>query len=145
MLIISMTEKKDRQKKKKEWMEKIKGLIFTYLGGQESGKALANILCGLVNPSGKLAETYAYELEDYSSNNFFPGDMYNSLYKESIYLGYRYFDKIGKNVLGEFGYGLSYSSFNYDNMKIQVLEKNIIVTADIINIGDYEGIQRIIY
>jgi len=100
------------------WLSKVKGLLNGYLGGQASGKAICDILTGEVNPSGKLAETYPISLEDTPAKNYFPGGMKSVEYRESIFIGYRYYDTAGKEVLFPFGFGLSYTQFKYSSLKI---------------------------
>ena len=121
------------------WRDDVKGIITGYLGGEAGGKAIVRCLTGKVNPSGKLAETYAYKLEDHASNNYFPGNEINVAYKESIFVGYRYFDTIGKNVLYPFGYGLSYTKFIYSNLDVHKENDKIIVEFQITNAGDVKG------
>ncbi|MDR1630229.1 MAG: glycoside hydrolase family 3 C-terminal domain-containing protein [Oscillospiraceae bacterium] len=100
------------------WLPKVKGLLNAYLGGQTVGGAVADLLTGSVTPSGKLAETYPLALEDVASTTNFPGDRLSVEYREGIYVGYRYFDKAKKDVLFPFGFGLSYTTFEYSGMKI---------------------------
>ena len=122
------------------WKDKVKAILHGYLGGQAGHEALYNILIGKVNPSGKLAETYPLSLEDIPCKNYFPGDEKNVLYKEGIYVGYRYYDKVKKEVLFPFGFGLSYTTFKYSNLKINSKDLNkIIVTFNIKNTGNMDG------
>jgi beta-glucosidase len=96
----------------------VDGLVHSYLSGQAGAKAVLNILTGKVNPSGKLSETIPYRYSDYPNANNFPGKEVSAEYKEGIYVGYRYFDKQDITVRHEFGYGLSYTSFEYDNLEV---------------------------
>lgn len=121
------------------WKDNVKAIITGYLGGEAGEKAMINTLLGKNNPSGKLAESYPIKLEDVSSYNNFPGNEINVTYKESIYVGYRYFDKKNIDVLYPFGYGLSYTYFKYDDLKIEKKEDKIIVSFKIKNIGNYAG------
>ncbi|MCH5198113.1 MAG: glycoside hydrolase family 3 C-terminal domain-containing protein [Oscillospiraceae bacterium] len=100
------------------WDKKVKGILNAYLGGEASGAAVANILYGKVNPSGKLAETYPVKFSDNPSYFYFPGTRKSVEYRESIYVGYRYYDKINMPVKYPFGYGLSYTSFEYSGLKL---------------------------
>lgn len=104
---------------------KVKGIVETYLGGEAIGEALYRILYGEVNPSGHLAETFPLKLEDNPSYPYFPGDRYNCLYKEGIYVGYRYYETFNVPVLYPFGYGLSYSSFEYSDFHYDSLTKKV--------------------
>ncbi len=118
------------------WADKVKGILYVGLCGQAGGKAIANLLYGKVNPSGKLAESWPYSYEDVPSKDIF-GKMIDALYTEGIYTGYRYYDKAGIPVRWPFGYGLSYTSFDYTNLNIK--EKTVTVTVK--NIGDRAGAE----
>lgn len=100
------------------WISEVKGLVHGYLAGQAGAKAILRILTGEVNPSGKLAETYPLLYQDTPSANFFPGKEVSVEYREGPYIGYRYYDTVGKEVRFPFGYGLSYTSFEYSDLKI---------------------------
>ena len=80
-----------------------------------------DLLLGKVNPSGKLAETFPVHLEDDPVNNNFPGGDHTVEYRESIYVGYRYYSSAGKDVLFFFGHGLSYTAFEYGRLKAKVI------------------------
>lgn len=100
------------------WINEVKGLLNTGLGGQAVGSATANILTGAVNPSGKTSETYPLEYSDNPTFGNYPSGPVTSEHRESVYIGYRYYDKANKDVLFPFGYGLSYTSFEYSDIKI---------------------------
>ena len=100
------------------WIEDIQGLIHTYLGGQAGASALLDVLFGNVNPSGKLTESYPLKLEDNPSNAYFSLSNQTAEYRESIYVGYRYYITANKDVLFPFGYGLSYTEFDYKDLRI---------------------------
>ncbi|MCD7827757.1 MAG: glycoside hydrolase family 3 C-terminal domain-containing protein [Clostridiales bacterium] len=102
---------------KMPWLSKVKAVLNGYLGGQAGGSAIVDLLLGRVNPSGKLAETYPLALSDNPSFNNFPGSPVTVEYRESIYVGYRYYDTAKKDVLFPFGYGLSYTDFEYSDIK----------------------------
>ena len=127
------------------WLSKVKAVLHTYLAGQAGGKAAADILVGDVNPSGKLAETYAYSLDDIPSTANFPGAHCTVEYRESIYVGYRYFDTAKKDVLFPFGFGLSYTEFEYSNIKLSAKKikdtDTLTVSFKIKNIGDMAGAE----
>lgn len=95
------------------WVNKVPGIIETFFPGQEGGTALASVLYGDVNPSGKLPDTFGFRREDYPDYGNFPGVKNVVNYKEGIYVGYRHFDKKGIQPLFPFGYGLSYTTFRY--------------------------------
>ena len=151
------------------WMKKyasIKSLLFIGIPGEEGASALAGILTGEINPSGKLAVTIAEHYEDYPSADHFSWDKehlenildYESyglspeengstgfmkspvtVYWEDIYTGYRYFDTFGKQVLYPFGYGLSYTAFAISDALVKKQNGGIMVTADVKNIGEMSG------
>ncbi len=112
-------------------------VLHTYLSGQAGAQAILNVLTGKVNPSGKLSETYPLRYEDCaSSSNFLVKDR-TVEYREGLYIGYRYFDSANIKVKYPFGYGLSYTKFEYSNLKIN----DDSVTFDIKNIGNYDGAE----
>ncbi|MBQ9428044.1 MAG: glycoside hydrolase family 3 C-terminal domain-containing protein, partial [Clostridia bacterium] len=98
------------------WVDKIPAVLHAYLGGQALGGAVARILFGKVNPSGKLAETHPRRIEDNPAYLNFPGDGDECFYGEDIYVGYRWYDKRKMDVLFPFGHGLSYTTFAYSDM-----------------------------
>ena len=119
---------------------KIKAVLLTYLPGMESGTAIADVLAGDVNPSGKLVDTIAYSLQDYPSTPYFNYNKYETKYEEGIFVGYRYFETFAKEkVLYPFGYGLSYTSFDYSNYSYTQDADTLTVSVDVTNIGDWFG------
>ena len=121
------------------WKDSVKGIITGYLGGEAGAKAIVNCIVGKVNPSGKLAETYPLKIEDTPCYNNFPGTDVLVEYKESVYVGYRYYDTVNKDVLFPFGYGLSYTNFEYSNLKIKQNNININLEFTIKNTGNVKG------
>jgi beta-glucosidase len=101
-----------------QWLEQVPGVIETWFPGQEGGNALAAILFGDSNPSGKLPTTLAIRREDYPDFGNFPGTNTHVDYKEGIYVGYRHFDKAKIAPYFPFGHGLSYTSFQYSGLKL---------------------------
>lgn len=100
------------------WINDVKAILETWLTGQGSGAAIANILFGSVNPCGKLSETFPKRICDNPSYLSFPGENGKAFYEEGIFIGYRYYDKKDIEPLFPFGYGLSYTSFEYSDIKI---------------------------
>ena len=96
----------------------VPAILEAYLGGQAGASALARILSGDVNPSGKLAETFPLQQSDVASDAWFPGTPRQVQYREHIWVGYRYFDTAEKPVGFPFGHGLSYTSFEYSDLEI---------------------------
>ena len=121
------------------WKDKVKGIIEQYLGGEASGEALADVVFGKVNPSGKLAETFPNSLEEFPSNYNFPGEPRQVIYSEGLYVGYRYYDTAKVKPLYPFGYGLSYTTFEYSNLNLEVIKKELKVKFEIKNTGELEG------
>lgn len=109
-----------------------KALLLSSYNGMEGGKAITNILFGITNPSGKLPYTIAKTLEDYSSHSIgeFPGGE-TVRYNESIFVGYRHFDSNHVEPMYPFGYGLSYSIFNYHNLKVKQDNSNRIIEVSL--------------
>lgn len=104
------------------WLPKVKAVLEGYLGGQALGGAIASLLFGDANPSGKLAETFPMKLSDNPSYLNFPGDGDKVEYKEGIFVGYRYYDAKEIEPLFPFGHGLSYTEFSYRDMSISAKE-----------------------
>ena len=127
------------------WISKAQALLNSYLGGQAGGHAVADILTGKVNPSGKLAETFPVCLEDNPTYKTFPGSTITSEYREGLYVGYRYYDTVEKDVLFPFGYGLSYTQFKYSALKISKRTINhgdeVDVSYTVANIGNVAGAE----
>lgn len=119
------------------WINKAKGLVHGYLHGQAGAKAILDIISGKVNPSGKLAETYPMVYEDCSSAAHFPGKEVSVEYREGLFIGYRYYSTVGKEVRFPFGFGLSYTDFTYSNL---LAEKDK-VTFTITNSGERAGAE----
>ncbi len=114
------------------WHTRTKGIVEAWLGGQAGGAALAQVLMGEVNPSGKLAETFPLQLADTPSFLNFPGDGQRVLYGEGVFVGYRYYDKKKIAPLFPFGHGLSYTEFTYRNL---TLSSNTISDQDTLELS----------
>ncbi len=100
------------------WECRCRAILHGYLGGQAGAGAMLDVLTGKVNPSGKLSETYPIRYEDTPSSSYFPSRERNSEYRESIFVGYRFFDTNHMQVRYPFGYGLSYTTFEYSNLTV---------------------------
>jgi beta-glucosidase len=125
------------------WVDDVKGILEAYLGGQAVGEACVDVLFGDVNPSGKLPETFPRKLQDNPSYLYYGGEGDKSEYREGVFVGYRYYDKKDMDVLFPFGYGLSYTTFKYSNLKLsskEIKDTDILtVTVDVTNTGDIAG------
>ncbi len=117
--------------------DKYRAAIHGYLGGQAGANAMAKTILGEINPSGKLNETWPLKLEDNPSYSYFPSKERTSEYREGLYIGYRYYDTTGVAVRYPFGYGLSYTSFSYSDLRAD--EKS--VTLTITNTGKVDGAE----
>ncbi|MDR2079477.1 MAG: glycoside hydrolase family 3 C-terminal domain-containing protein [Treponema sp.] len=125
------------------WIDKVAAVLCVYLGGANVGTAAAAVLFGAANPSGKLAETWPLKLEDNPSYLNFPGVNGVVEYREGIYAGYRYYDKKSMGVLFPFGYGLSYTSFAYRDLRLDKEKmrdsETLTVTCKVKNTGGSDG------
>ena len=133
------------------WLKQATTLVQAWYGGSESGHAIANILLGEVNPSGKLPFTFATKLTDYGSHAFgsisYPGDSIKQEYKEDILVGYRWFDTKKIKPLFPFGYGLSYTTFEYGKIsadkKQYTPDETMKLTFTLKNSGKVDGIEAV--
>ena len=127
------------------WADEVPAILNEFLTGQASGSAVCDVLFGDVNPCGKLAETYPYALSDNSSANYFPGTPVSVEYRESVYVGYRYYDKAQKAVRFPFGHGLSYTTFEYSDLKVSADKiqdtDTLTVSFTVKNTGDRDGAE----
>ena len=149
------------------WQDQIDALVCTWQGGQESGFSVADVLSGKVNPSGKLPMTFQIKYGDAYADKNFPANVDDKTlgamfmwgydkdkapeernpeanidytnYEEDIYVGYRYFDSFGKDVAYPFGFGLSYTTFSYDNMNVSEAGGVYTVKVDVKNTGSRAG------
>ncbi len=127
------------------WIDGVGSVIETYLSGQAGGAAVADVIFGTSNPSGKLAETFPWALNDVPSNRWFPGKNRQVHYREGLNVGYRYFDSANAPVLFPFGHGLSYTSFEFSDLDI-VLDPSpdrtrVTLTCNLTNTGQIEGAE----
>ncbi|AYD04414.1 glycoside hydrolase family 3 C-terminal domain-containing protein [Neorhizobium sp. NCHU2750] len=127
------------------WRHSVNAIVEFWLTGQAHGEAIADILFGDVNPSGKLSETIPLRLEDTPAYLNFPGEHQNVTYGEGIYVGYRSYDARRQDVDHPFGHGLSYTTFDYSALEIDVrpLSDEIAVTARLLirNTGTRRGAE----
>ena len=125
------------------WADEVKGILEAYLGGQAVGQAEVDVLFGKVNPCGKLAETIPYKLADNPSYLNFPGDGQTVEYNEGVFVGYRYYDTKEMPVRYPFGYGLSYTTFEYSDLQLSADKikdtDTLKVTLKVKNTGDRAG------
>lgn len=121
---------------------KTDALVYMSQAGMEGGNALADILSGNVNPSGKLTDTWAYAYEDYPGSRDFShnnGNLFEEKYAEGVYVGYRYFDTFGIKPRYSFGYGLSYTKFTLCTESVALEGHRVIVRVKVANTGAVSG------
>ena len=127
------------------WADKVPAILNMFLTGQAGGSAVCDILFGDVNPSGKLSETYPLALSDNSSYNYFPGTTVSVEHRESVYVGYKYYDTAEKQVAFPFGFGLSYTTFEYSDLKVSADNikdtDTVTVSFKVKNTGDVDGAE----
>ena len=127
------------------WRDYADAILLAWQPGQEGGHAIADILTGRVNPSGKLPDSFPLKYGDVPSSKTFPGvpveEPVNSFYNEGIYVGYRYYDSFDIPTAYEFGYGLSYTTFSYSNLQLssKSFSSKIKVSVTIENNGKVPG------
>lgn len=119
-----------------EWRKKAAAVLEMYLAGESAGGAIADVLCGVVNPSGKLPETFPkYVRKDMD----YPGEYLKAEYKEKLEVGYRYYDKHPEEICYPFGHGLSYTSFAYADLDSRVQEEALHLSMTLENTGAFDG------
>lgn len=126
-----------------DWVDDVPAIIESWYPGLMGGYAIADILFGKVNPSGKLVTTFFKEEQDIPSFNNYPGNEDQLFYEEGLFVGYRHYDKYGIEPLYPFGHGLSYTDFKYSNLKISDRkihnEQSLFVTFTVQNTGEMSG------
>jgi len=124
------------------WRDLVDGILLVWQAGQEIGRIVADTIVGKINPSGKLPITFPKDYSDVPSWNF-PGepkeDPRKVVYDEGIYVGYRYYDTFGVEPAYEFGFGLSYTKFEYKNLKVTMHDNSVKVSFEISNTGNFPG------
>jgi len=124
------------------WRNMVDGILLTWQAGQETGRIVADIVSGERNPSGKLPTTFPMDYSDVPSWSF-PGEPRENpqrvVYDEGIYVGYRYYDSFGVEPAYEFGFGLSYTSFEYRGLMVEVVNNRVIVSFEVENTGSLPG------
>lgn len=129
------------------WFDRVQAVLEMYLGGQAVGGAAVDLLFGAVSPCGKLAETFPLRLEDNPSYLNFPGDGDHVRYAEGLYVGYRWYDARKMSVRFPFGFGLSYTTFEYSNLRLSTeklgADGTLEVSVDVTNTGKF-GAKEIV-
>ncbi len=125
------------------WCHRPRAILGTYLLGQAGGGAIADIVTGRANPSGKLAETWAWRQADVPCDSWFAGEGRQVQYRDGLYVGYRYYNTLNKEVAFPFGHGLSYTSFDYENTDAPAMwsvdSGPLTIRVNIANTGERSG------
>ena len=121
------------------WRDLVDAILVIWLPGQEVGRAVADVLLGVVSPSGKLPITWPKELYETPAMRTYPGVPQYIVYEEDIYVGYRYYDTFSVEPAYEFGYGLSYTKFDYSDLSVMKENDKIKVNLKVKNVGQREG------
>ena len=125
------------------WIDRVDAVVEAYLGGEAGGEAVWSILFGEENPSGRLAESFPLDLTHVPAHDSFPMGPKAVDYRESLYVGYRYYDTVNAPVLFPFGYGLSYTSFTYHHLRLSrhdlTQPELLVVSVEITNTGTRSG------
>ena len=124
---------------KMNWIGRVKAVLYLPLGGEGTANALYNLLFGFADPCGRLPVSYSLNESDMPCGDTFGQDAELSQYRESIYVGYRYFNKAGIYAALPFGYGLSYTEFEYSRMRVNSCAEGWEVTVDVKNVGKRDG------
>lgn len=123
------------------WLDDVDAVLEAYYPGQEGGNAIARVLFGEVNPSGKLPETFPVKLSDNPAWGNYPGENNTVTYSEGIFVGYRHYDTNNIEPLFPFGHGLSYTTFGYSDLKIEKTGDDFVASFQIENTGDLDGAE----
>ncbi|MBO7633845.1 MAG: glycoside hydrolase family 3 C-terminal domain-containing protein [Lachnospiraceae bacterium] len=115
------------------WIGNVNAVLEAYLAGEASGEAVIDILFGVTNPSGKLAESFPVSIKDTPCYDNFPGNRLTVEYREGLFVGYRYYDRVDMNVLFPFGHGLSYTTFGYSGLELKAGDKCATVSFKVKN------------
>lgn len=126
---------------KMNWIGKVKSVLYLPLGGQEVCTALFRLLFGYVNPSGRLSVSYSLNESDMPCGDTFGRDEKVAEHRESLYVGYRYFNKANLYAAFPFGYGLSYTKFEYGRMRAAKVDGGWRITVDVKNVGKRDGAE----
>ncbi|MCD4686070.1 MAG: glycoside hydrolase family 3 C-terminal domain-containing protein [Anaerolineae bacterium] len=125
------------------WLDRVRGVLETWFGGQEAGNSIVDVLFGDANPSGKLTQTFPLRLEDNPAFINYPGENGRVHYGEGIFVGYRYYEKKKIAPLFPFGFGLSYTTFEYSNLRLSATQiapdDELVVMIDVTNTGPRAG------
>ncbi|MEM3636330.1 MAG: beta-glucosidase [Thermoproteota archaeon] len=124
------------------WRDLVDSILLAWQAGQETGRIVADVIVGKINPSGKLPTTFPRDYSEIPSWNF-PGEPKDNpqkvTYDEGIYVGYRYYDTFGVEPAYEFGFGLSYTTFEYKNLEVKLVNEKVKISLEVLNTGEFPG------
>ena len=127
------------------WLDHVSAVLCMYLAGGRGSHAAYRLLYGLADPCGKLAETWPLRTEDLPAYGYFDSSMLQSEYRESIFTGYRYYDTAGQRVCFPFGWGLSYTSFEYSGLQAEVHGDAVTISVTVTNTGTRNGRETVLF
>ena len=129
------------------WVDRVPSIVQAWYGGNETGNAIADVLFGDVNPSGKLPLSFPVRNEDNPAFLSFRSELGKTVYTDDVFVGYRHYEKVGKKVNFPFGHGLSYTTFEYNKLSVSKsgdeLESSVTVLVDVKNTGSRAGAEVI--
>jgi beta-glucosidase len=129
------------------WIDDVNAVVQAWYGGNEGGNGIADVLFGDINPSGKLPLSFPKRVEDNPAYLHFRAENGHTLYGEGVYVGYRYYEAVKRDVLFPFGHGLSYTTFEYSNLTVKVSEERgeqlVKAIVDVTNIGTVPGKESV--
>ena len=123
------------------WRSMTPSLVQAWYGGNETGNAIADVLFGATNPSGKLPRTFPLRNEDNPAFLNFRSERGRTVYGKGVYIGYRYYEKAKREVAFPFGHGLSYTGFSFEGFELKEEREENVVTVDVLNCGERDGAQ----
>ncbi len=121
-----------------DWKDRVHSIVQMWLGGEGAGGAIADVLCGVVNPSGRLSETFPTRIR---TDLMYPGNEYTVEYLERIFVGYRYYDAHPEEIVYPFGHGLSYTKFEYSDLEVNRIGEQLHASFKLTNTGDVKGAE----
>jgi beta-glucosidase len=123
------------------WLNDVQSLVHAWYGGNETGNAIADVVFGDANPSGKLPLSFPHRNEDNPAFLNFRSERGTTRYGEGVYIGYRFYEKCKKTVAFPFGHGLSYTTFNLSSLSLQKIQDDVVLTVDVENTGSVDGAE----
>jgi beta-glucosidase len=123
------------------WLSSVNALVHAWYGGNETGNAIADIIFGNVNPSAKLPLSFPKKLQDNPAFLNYRTERGRTLYGEDVYVGYRWYEMLDMDVAFPFGHGLSYTSFEFTDLKVEKKDNMLNISVNVTNTGDRDGAE----